>query len=188
MALIKPIAPDLTTRALLAGVANFMDPRDPLMGTLLQAPRGLHVFTLGLRDITDTTIGIQGAKSAGWRFLAGSPLGPAVSGDVIQPVAGGAPKMTGVSSDPLVAAAIRAVNEVETLPEVQRQNYELQVLRIPGALIEAFWLKSQIAGNDLAVPLLTRSKQLQLMRAYPMDDFLGIVRALIPTFLEFDQN
>jgi len=184
MALIKPVPSDQTKRALLTGVADFIAKTDPLGNVLKQTPLGLHVFTLRLQDIVNG-VGIAGAKSAGWRFLAGSPFGPAVAGDVIERP-GAAPKMTSVSRDPLIAAAIRATHEVETLPEVQRNDYELRVVRIPGLLIEAFWLKSTAGGPDLAIPVLTRTKQLQPMKVYPLDEFLNIVGPLTRSFLAFD--
>src|SRR5258708_29536909 len=185
MSLIKPVPSDQTRRALAAGVKDFVNPGDPTGDVLLQAPQGLHVFAVGLRDIANG-VGIEGAKSAGWRFLAGSPIGPAVSGDVIERE-GEAPKMTSLSRDPLVGAAIRATHEVETLPEVRAHDYTLQVLRIPGLLIEAFWLKSQTGGGDLVVPVLARTRQLQLMRAYPMEEFLSLVKPLTAEFSKFDQ-
>src|SRR5437879_12362733 len=135
MSLMKPVPSDQTRRALVAGVKDFVSPGDPLGEVLLQAPQGLHVFALGLLDIANGT-GVQGAKSAGWRFLAGSPVGPAVSGDVIERE-GEAPKMTGLSQDPLVGAAIRATDEVEPLREVQAVDYTLQVFRTPGRVLDA---------------------------------------------------
>ena len=95
--------------------------------------------------------------------------------------------MTSLSRDPLVGKAIQAIHEVESLPEVQQQNYELQVLRIPGILTEAFWLKSLTGAPDLIVPVLTRSRKLQVMRAYPWEEFLNIVRPIAQYFLKFDQ-
>ena len=191
MALIKPDASDQIRRALAAGVSDFMDPDDPLANDLRRTQLGLHIFTLGLRDIVNTA-GIQAAKPAGWRFLAGHLSGEVVAADVTEPIPGAAqnatPKMTSLSRDPLIARAIRAIHEVETLPEVQEKHYELQVLRIPGLLIEAFWLKSRDTGADLVVPVLTRSRELQVMRAYPIAEFLNIVRPMTTKFLEFDEN
>jgi hypothetical protein len=186
MPLIKPIAPDRTRRALAAGVADYLNKGDPLGRALIRASQGLHVFTLRLQDVLAGE-GIRGAKSAGWRFLAGSPLGPAIAGDVIEPGQGAQPKMTSVSRDPLISRAIRAIHEVETLPEVQTSDYELLVLRIPGLLVEAFWLKSRTGAPDLMVPVLTRSRKLEAMRAYALDDFMDVARGLAQNFLKFDE-
>jgi hypothetical protein len=199
MAVLKQNASDEARRALDAGLADFLNLAGPVAGPSVPGggpgvPGGiflhdLHIFTLGLRDIVNGA-GIEDAKPAGWRFLTGNPSsGDALSGDVIQPPAdapNAAPMMTGVSKDPLVGAAIQAIHEVETLPEVQDKNYDLQVLRIPGLLIEAFWLKSHEDGGDLIVPVLTRARELQRMKAYPVAEFLNIIRPMTTKFLEFE--
>jgi hypothetical protein len=190
MAIRRPNSSDQIRLALLAGLSDFMDTNDPLAKILKTTRIGLHIFTLGLRDIMNGA-GLQDAKAAGWRFLAGDPSGEVVAADVIQPLPGaaqnGAAKMTSLSRDPIIADAIRAVHEVEKLPEVQNKNYEIQVLRIPGLLIEAFWLKSQDAGADLIVPVLTRARELHRMRAYPVADFLNILRPMTEKFLAFEE-
>ena len=61
------------------------------------------------------------------------------------------------------------------------------MLRIPGLLIEAFWLKSANAGTDLVVPVLTRARELRVMQAYRIADFLKIARPMAKKFLEFNE-
>jgi hypothetical protein len=180
MALKKPIPSDITKRALIDGMGDYMDNTDPLRRILIQTPVALHVFTLGLDEVDQ---GIHKAKSAGWRFLAVDPAGVPVAGDVIEPE-GLKPRMTGVSRDPIIGRAILAVREVESLAAVQGKDYELQVLRIPGVLTEAFWLKSLNGEGDLMVPVLTASKRFEKMRPYPVDEFFSIVRELAPGFQE----
>src|SRR2546429_2368554 len=184
MALIKPAASDEVRRALIAAIADFVEPDDPLGPALHKAELGLHIFTLGLSNIANQE-GFADAKSAGWRFLAGSSVGEAIAGDVMEIPPGTAPRMTSVSHDPLVGRAIQAVHELESLPEVHDQDYELNVVRIPGLLIEAFWLKSRGKGPDLVIPVLTRETGLKRMKPYPMEQFLTEVEPLVEKFLAF---
>jgi hypothetical protein len=186
MPLIISTAPDSAKRALAGGVADFLDLRDPLANELKQGNLGLHVFSVGLEDIVEGQE-IRGAKSVGWRFLTGARLGPAVACDVTERQEG-SPKVTGVSRDPLISAAIRATHEIETLPAVREKDYELRVLRIPGLLIEAFWLVSRTGETDLLVPVLTRSRLLKVMQPYPVAEFLNIVRPLIAKFRQFGES
>jgi len=197
----KPSPPDAIRRALVAGVADFVDKRDPLRRVLLQAPIGLHVFTLGLDDILGKlpteveTAKVPGdaekilglTKSAGWRFLATGPSG-AIAGDVTLASTGKPARMTSLSRDPLIAKAIQATNEVDTLPEVQKKHYELRVLRIPGILLEAFWLKSLIDDIDLFVPVLTRSTKFEKLRPYTLQELLLIGRELAEEFRAFEKE
>jgi len=188
MAVITPNASDQIKRALAAGLLGFTSPNDPLANDLKTGRLGLHIFTLGLRDIAN---GLESVKPAGWRFLAGHPPGEVLAADVTEAIPGSGtnavPKMTSLSHDSLIGGAIRAIHEVETLPELQGHNYELRVLRIPGLLIEAFWLKSLDGGDDLVVPVLTRGAELKAMRAYPIAQFLEIARPMVAKFLKFDE-
>ena len=188
MPLIQHPASQELRSAISAGIADFLNTDDPLRDAFATTPIGLQIFTAGLNEIA-TGAGIQNAKPAGWRFLTGDLLDDAAAADVVQPSAGAAPapQMTSLSRDPLIAGAIRAIHEVETLPEVQAGVYELQVLRIPGLLIEALWLKSPDPNASLIVPVLTRARELQAMHPYPVADFLGIVRGMTAQFSKFDQ-
>ena len=70
--------------------------------------------------------GIKAVKEAGWRFLAGQISGEVVSADVTDVIPdkgqNAPPKMTSLSRDPLIASAIRAVHEVESLPDVKNKT------------------------------------------------------------------
>lgn len=201
MALLKPTPPESVRRALAVGVADFLDRRDPFRRVLLQAPLALHVFTLGLDDISyrrsrqveaerapsDAGRILAEAKSAGWRFLAATPSG-VIAGDVTESRAGKAPRMTAVSRDPLVGKAIQATHELETLREADAKHYQLQVLRIPGILLEAFWLKSLTDDIDLFVPVLTRSERLARMQPYTLQELLVVGRELADEFRRFEDG
>jgi hypothetical protein len=178
MSLKRPTPSEPARRALVEGLGDYMDSSHPVGRALLQTPVALHVFTLTLDDVPR---GVHKARSAGWRFLAVAPSGVPVAGDVIEPE-GLQPRMTGLSLDPIIGRAILATRRVASLPEVEAKDYELQVLRIPGVLTEAFWLKSINGGEDLMVPVLTASKLLKKMRPYPIGDFFRIVQDLIPEF------
>ena len=90
--------------------------------------------------------------------------------------------MTGISLDPIIGRAIAAVREVAALPGVQEKEYELRVLRIPGVLVEAFWLKSLNGSEDVMIPVLTSSVRFERMRSYLGGEFFNTVREMIPEF------
>ena len=121
-----------------------------------------------------------------WEFLIGSVSGPAVAISVAHPPPGQPPRMTSVTrgSDP--AEGLEATRQIEKLPQVQAQNYELRRLWIAGLSLGAFWLRSLERGPDLAVPFHTLDQELERMRAYPMDEFLAVVRPLAEKRLKFN--
>jgi hypothetical protein len=86
---------------------------------------------------------------------------------------------------PQIAQVLRGARKIEFLREVRAQDYILQMLSVPGLLVEAFWLKSREGGPDLVVPFYSVSKEIKVKRVYPMDKFLGIARSLAGKFLAF---
>jgi len=176
MALVKPIPSPETTKAYREGLAELIE--------LGRAPNGLpaaeypqRIYVLHLADVPRGT-GIEHAKPVVWQFLLGSSTGPAFAADVAQPAPGRPPKMTSLARGHLIAKAIQASQEVEMLPEVQAHNYELRRLFIAGLVIRAFWLKSTEGRADLAVPYHALAEELKRMQAYPMEEFMSIVRRL----------
>ncbi|HEV3330522.1 MAG TPA: hypothetical protein VG096_06050 [Bryobacteraceae bacterium] len=56
-------------------------------------------------------------------------------------------------------------------------DFEPRVLRIPGLLITAFWLKSDAQGKqDWVVPLHTKIDDLTAKEVYGMDEFVTIIK------------
>jgi hypothetical protein len=186
MALIKP-APAYSTRQTLAdGLKKFAKPDDPMVAALANAPCQ-WVFTLALPDLAKNGGGIANAKAAGWRFLA-SAGSDAAAAEVSEPPQGHPPKMRSFARGPQFQQAIQAAQEVEALPQARDQHYELRVLRVPGLLMEAFWLKAQGGGEDYVIPYLVPDPQRQYRRVFPMSEFLDTVRPLAENALVFNDS
>jgi hypothetical protein len=181
MAIIKPTVSGAISQAFLKGVADFTT-----LGELGPAT-AWHVFTVGLGDIAGNA-GIQNAKPAGWRFLASGASGRVIAGEVPEASPDGTFSMTSLAHGPNVAASLQSAAQLDALDKAQAADYDLLTLRIPGLLVEAFWLKSRSGGADLVVPYVTRNKQLELNRAYSLEEFLGIVRPLAAKRLTFDDS
>ena len=191
MALIDPDlkaeAKTKLTAALMAHRADFIEPCDLADALVDPGPHRLQwLYTLELDDLVNGR-GVRNATLVGWRFLAGTKEGPAVAADVTIPPEGG-PALTSLSSGRTIAEALGATDLLTVLSLVLFQDYELRVLRIPGLLTEAFWLKSKTSAVDLVVPFDTLVEDLVPTRAYPMDVFLNILRPLAVQRLKFDDS
>jgi hypothetical protein len=183
MPLRQTLPSEAVKRALREGIADFMDSNDPLAKTLLTASFGLRVFTLGLDKLDESFK--QSLQSAGWRFMALSSSGLPIAADVVDRGDGEPPRMISLSRDPVIADMVVAARRIEKSPEVQAKDYDLRLLRIPGVLTEAFWLKPLVGEDHLIVPILTKSRGLlQEKRPLPIADFLSIVRGLANEFRE----
>jgi hypothetical protein len=186
MALIAQIPPRATRKACQEGLAEMIRyHRVPKDLPKLDTPQ--QIYILSLQEIVQGK-GIPDPKPMVWEFLIGTASGPAVAISVAHPAPGQPPRMTSVTrgSDP--AEALQATRQVEKLPQVQARNYELRRLRIAGLSIGCIWLRALGAGPDLAVPSHALDQELEKMRAYPLDEFLAVVRPLAEKRLKFNDS
>lgn len=186
MALRRPVPSPATRKAFREGLAE--------MVRLRRAPQGLppdpypqQIYAFGLHQVVKGP-DLARARHVAWEFLLGSESGPAVSVFVGHAPRGTPPKMTSIAREPLATQAIRLTLLVEKLPEVQRHNYELRRLRVPALSIGAFWLKSLEGRPDLVVPYEAIARKLKRMQAYPVEEFMSVVRPLAEKRLKFDDT
>jgi len=164
--------------ALFAHWADFAGPNDPSLNTLLHVHPEQNsmqvIYALGLQDLVDS--GLTKARKIGWRFLASSALRQAVAANLDDEP----PKMTALTRGDEIASAIRAAQRVRELSPAKdpQYEYELRVLKIPGLLIEVFWLKAQ-NGEDLVVPYFAVfADELNVMKVLKVGEFLKIVQPM----------
>lgn len=187
MSLIEPNPSPAAMLALFARWGDFAGPSDPSLNTLLYVHPEQHnmqvIYALGLQDLMAS--GLKNARKIGWRFLAASALRQAVAANLTQ-VGDGAPQMTALTRGPEIASAIRAAQRVHEFPPAKdpKYEYELRVLKIPGVLLEVFWLKAT-NGNDLVVPYFALfCDKLNVMRVLQVDEFVDIVKPLVQKRLQ----
>ncbi|HTR34697.1 MAG TPA: hypothetical protein VMH80_02270 [Bryobacteraceae bacterium] len=187
MALIKPAPTNTMRQTLTDGLKKFVQPDDPMVSALANGP--CHwVFTLALPELLGNGGGIAKAKAAGWRFLASSGNDTAAA-ELSEPPPGGRPlKVRSFARGPQFLQAIHAAREVEGLPQASDQHYELRVLRVPGLLMEGFWLKAQGTGEDYVVPYVVPEGQREYRRVLSMSEFLNTVRPLAEAAIAFDDS
>lgn len=186
MALLKPVPSRATRKAFQAGMAELIEfgrvPRDRPTEDYPQ-----QIYTLSLPELADGA-DVGTAKPVMWQFLMSSASGVALAADVAHPPKGKRPRLTSVMQGPAVAKAIKAIEHVERLPQVQARDYELRRLFIAGLSIRAFWLKSVKGDRDLVVPFHAAAKEFQRMKTYPKGKFMTIVRRLAKARLKFDDR
>jgi hypothetical protein len=187
MSLIEPNPSPSAMLALFARWEDFAGPSDPSLNTLLYVHPEQHnmqvIYALGLQDLMAS--GFKNARKVAWRFLASSALRQAVAANLAQ-VGDEAPQMTALTRGAEIASAIRAAQRVREFPPAKdpQYEYELRVLKIPGVLLEVFWLKAK-TGSDLVVPYFALfCDKLNVMRVLQVDEFLDIVKPLVQKRLQ----
>jgi hypothetical protein len=212
MPLFKPVPPTTATEAFRAGLSGFLS--GPAFGGAGPLARQNHiggipvlpseadfggagpwdhdpqqVFTLGLSDL-QTAANTNAAKPAAWRYFAGNASGKTALGHCSENAATGLWELTSLSYGDRVWQALQASQGLDLQPGIALVNsYELRLLKIPGLLLEAFWLVSSTGGTDVAVvfppPPYQLQRRLNAQAVYDMPVFLGIARALAIDRLSF---
>ncbi len=89
------------------------------------------------------------ARLVGWRYSARDPSGNWMTGEVSATL----PYMlTSLRYGQVQSNSYKVKHDLANSPEVQAKDFQLRVLRIPGALAEGYWLKPA-DGNGLFVHL-----------------------------------
>lgn len=184
MALTKPTPSAAIRKAFRDGLNEMIQqgraPRD-----LAKMVDPQQIYVLAVSDLANGG-GIVDARPAVWEFLVGRVTGPAVAVCIAHPPKGMPPRMTSLTRGEIPAEALEATHQIERLPQVQARDYELRRLRISGLSIGAFWLKASTGNRDLAVPYHAIHHELQRMRAYPMGEFIKVIRPLARQRVQFD--
>lgn len=155
----------------------------------------LPSYALSLKDLSNLGPGQNidsAAREFAWQCVAVSKNGKVVIGEVTPRSKGarqpghlfdGPVRMTSLSHGQIIDGIFSTVLDLAKIATdlVQEfhliDDYEPRMLRIPGLLVTAIWLKSQTAsGTDWVVPLHTHVADLRAQKMFAMQDFLNIMR------------
>lgn len=210
---LKALTPSaLWTQKLRASLADFATPGDPLTTGLLtenwQGPEAAHpIYSVGLQSIMNPNVLASLNQPICWRFMTGgSDPTELASGCWATPEAPGMP--------PKIVAAVRGLEATDVLASTALLNklsivadqpgnqFEIRVLRIPGLVVEAFWLKYtgvEAGSADWIVPYglvqgsaniikLPGGGTLNKNQPYAAADFLTIAAGAAQKRLDADKN
>ena len=113
-------------------------------------PHPIPVYLLALKEIVGNQRPLTAAKLACWRFFAENASGQVVAGDVSSELPA---KVNALIYGEAATNLLKTARSLNDMPEVRRQPYDLRILRIPGGLVNAFWVKPATDGNGFCVLL-----------------------------------
>ncbi len=120
-----------------------------------RVPAGLHVdphphpvYVMSLKDELDHADLEKSGKLVSWRYFAGDVSGEVVVGDVSDSAP---PTVTRLIHGEPAREVMQANRELEGLAEVQDNDFELRLLRVPGAHVEGLWLQPPDASDAIIV-------------------------------------
>jgi hypothetical protein len=106
---------------------------------LIVDPNPLPVYSFELRDVLARAELADRGKLVSWRYYAtGGAPATVVSGDVTTT---STPQLTTLSYGPAVVEAMNTAKDIQKRRGAEVPSYEPRLLRIPGLLVEAHWVK-----------------------------------------------
>ncbi len=191
MPIIMRNAPRRGAAVLAANVTELMRAKQTPRGMKAEAhPEELHhsephpVYVATLDDLASGKL-LAAAKQTGWRYLlahndeivAEAELTPerraakGKKGAKHEELA-----FAGLTHGPFTGATVDGLHAAERLPQVEKADYELRLLKVPAVYLVALWLHG--GNEDLLVPLGQPPAGLKKNKAYSE---AAVIRALRPT-------
>lgn len=124
----------------------------------------------------------------GWRYLAGRGSRVLASSEVSADADGRPAGLQQVNMGPFVQSTTRTLADLSENAEIQADDYELHMLRIPALCAVILWLASPDAGRDLFVPLAPAPSYLEAGRIYREDEIWDALDVPVRLSLQFDRD
>jgi hypothetical protein len=158
MALLAPSPPYEAAEAVQSTFRSFAEHRtfkSPALSKAtgpLQLGEPLQVFTLGLNDLAAGK-DLQAAKPSGWLFLVQDGDQTLASAESVPTGKGDEQVFSALNEGRFVASTAEAIGTARGMPEVNQDDFEPRLLRVPALYVTALWLHKSKGGGDLLVPL-----------------------------------
>ncbi|HVP29689.1 MAG TPA: hypothetical protein VMW35_11075 [Myxococcota bacterium] len=140
----------------------------------LAAPH--RVFHLGLDALVAGTPIAKAAQLTGWRALLVDRAGQAVAAAELASTRAGL-RFASVSRGPHAAGSSAGEKAAERWSQKAEGDFELALLRVPGAYCTALWLRSADGAHDVFVPVAPCPPSLEANEVYPEE---RLRQALLP--------
>jgi hypothetical protein len=151
-------------------------------GLALAAPH--DVYSLGLSDLAEGA-SLDAATVDGRRFIVMDGDKPIASAEVADQGRGSGFQAT---EGPYVESTAAALERAEEDPDLDDDDYEIRVLRIPALYVMALWLKNEQGGTDVLIPLDPTPAPLEAGRKYAPAELLSALAEPARARLAFDDE
>lgn len=151
-------------------------------GLALAAPH--DVYSLGLSDLAEG-VSLAAATVDGRRFIVMDGDKPIASAEVADQGRGSGFQAT---EGPYVESTAAALERAEEDPDLDDDDYEIRLLRIPALYVMALWLKNEQGGTDVLIPLDPTPAPLEAGRKYAPAELLSALAEPARARLAFDDE
>lgn len=144
----------------------------------------LPILTLSLDDVQGR-VNLNSIRPTRWRSVEVTNQGRIIGSDVSVPAGRGETNLLAYSAkDPRLKEEYSGWKDLLNLSQLAEHDYEPQLVRIPGLLVEAFRLKplEDDAGQALLIPVRSASPAVRAGQVYAEGDFLDRLVAVADSF------
>lgn len=138
------------------------------------------VYVLGLDAVAEGA-GLERAEQVGQRCLIMSDDGAVATAEIADPEASAGVTTT---RGPFTEATVKTIDEVEAWSEVEREDFEMRLLRIPALYLMALWLHREDGTEDLFSPLEPAPLSLDPQASYSWEELAKVLRPEAQKVLE----
>ncbi len=156
-------------------ILDFLGPHPPEV-QLYHIPVG----TLGLAELADGAT-LDLVVPTGCRILASWPDGTWTSCEMTDPTLYGKAVFRNFTTGDVAGAIFARIAQAQALDAVQREEYEVHFLSVPGIYLEALHLVCKGKGGDIVLPLISIDRQSDLDSVSDTATFLASARASAAT-------
>lgn len=144
----------------------------PLEGvpkTRIKIAQGHPVYNLELGEIVENR-GLDGARLTAWRFLLFEGSDAVAAAEISVDEKGGDIQFSSINSGPFVAATFEVFQTRLKDSELEKQELDVRVLRVPALYLFALWLHSTSGRADRLIPIGPIPEFLEKGRTYSRRD------------------
>jgi hypothetical protein len=109
---------------------------------------------------------LDGARLTAWRFLLFEGSDAVAAAELSVDEKGGDIRFSSINSGPFVAATSQAFETRLKDPELEKQEWDVRMLRVPALYMFALWLHTASGRADRLIPIGTVPELLEKGRTY----------------------
>jgi hypothetical protein len=131
-------------------------------------------YSVGLTNLASGEL-LPAARAGTWRYLLMHGTNAVGAAEVmVDPTNSTALKFAGLDTTDFSRETLEALRRAESLPQIQKQDYELRRLDCPSILFVAVWLHGK--SDDILIPLPPTWGRYNPYRPYSEHEMIGLLQ------------
>lgn len=143
-----------------------------------------QVFLMGLIDVIEASL--DKAQPIGWRYIVLRGEQPVAAAEIEGTEARRRLQFSNFNEGPFVLESVKGIALAEKLPEMEKEDFVLRLLRIPALYVMALWIHGD--NREILIPLEPTHDLLVPNRKYTPTQFFRQLASAAEQRAEFDDT